>query len=209
MNKYRSLESIYRDVRRGVAETTSTQSLVNSIKRVVLGEQPNYIEKHFKDQIVAGTYRTKNFEQAPKAQLLYTSLPKKTNPADAERAAIFQDQLFALEKKVLATSRATPEEIEAARTLVKNIMHLANIMNLGVEHGYVNDSLAKIEKYATLEPNAIDNDKLNLDKEVERRFGVPPYHETPERRDMDIDNSKFLLSRNLKAQRKLKIIDND
>lgn len=209
MSKYRSLESVYKDVRRGITETTSRQSLVNSIKKVVLGEQPNYIEKHHKDQIVAGTYRTKNFEQAPKAQLLYTSLPKTTNPADAERSAIFQDQLFALEKKVLATSRATPEEIETARKLVKNIMHMANLMNLGAEHAYVNDSLAKIEKYATLEPNVVDHDKLNLDREVERRYGVPPYHETPERRDMDIDNSKFLLSRNLKAQRKLKIIDND
>jgi len=209
MSKFRSLESIYRDIRRGVVETTSRQSLVNSIKKVVLGEQPNYIERHVKDQIVAGTYRTKNFEQSPKAQLLYTSLPKTTNPADAERAAIYQDQLFAIEKKVLATSRATPEEIESARMLVKNIMHMANLMNLGAEHSYVNDSLAKIEKYATLEPNVVDHDKLNLDREVERRYGVPPYHETPEKRDMDIDNSKFLLSRNLKAQRKLKIIDND
>lgn len=185
------------------------KSLEHSIRSVLLKEQPHYIEKHHKDQIVAGTYRTKNFEQAPKGQLLYTSLPKNTNPADAEKAAILQDQLFSIEKKVLATSRATPEDILTARTLVKKIMHLANLMSLGAEHAYVEDSLNKIEKYAALDANVVDSDKLDLNKEFTRRFNMPPYEETPERRDMDIDNSKFLLSRNLKAQRKLKIIDND
>jgi len=209
MNKYKSLISVYRDSQKGLIETSSRASLVNSIKRVILGEQPHYIEKHVKDQIVAGTYHTKNFEQAPKAQILYTKLPKDTPPDVAEKAAIFQDQLFAIEKQVLATSRATPEDVESARVLVDKIMHMASMMNLKDEHSYVNDSFAKIQKYASQDSNVVDQNKLDLNKEVERRFGVPPYEETPERRDMDIDNSKFLLSRNLKAQRKLKIIDND
>jgi hypothetical protein len=41
------------------------------------------------------------------------------------------------------------------------------------------------------------------------RLQSPPTSPTKERQDNDIDNSKFTISRNLKAQRKLKIIDAD
>lgn len=168
-----------------------------------------YVEKHSRDQIVAGTYRTQHFEQSPQAQLLYTSLPKKTNPADAEKAAIYQDQLFALEKKVISTGRSTPEEVKLARDLEARIMHMANIMDLGAEHAYIKKSVDRIENSLDLTGNVVDSGSMDLNKEFIKRFFMPPYSETPEKRDMDIDNTKFLLSRNLKAQRKLKIIDND
>jgi hypothetical protein len=184
-------------------------SLESVIKRVLLGETKR-IEKDPADQISAGTYTTKNFEMCPRAQKLYSSLPKNIVPDNAEKAAILQDQLFGLEKEVTAKGRSTPADVTTAKELAAKTMSMAEKMGLTKEHSYISDHVKAIEKYLDSDStNTVDANAFDLNKEMKRRFTSPPFKNTKEIPDSDIDNSKFAISRNLKAQRKLKIIDND
>lgn len=191
MNQYRSLENRIRDVVRS--------------SRARLRESREQVEKDSNDQIVAGTYRTKNFEMCPGAQKLFTSLPKGINPDQAEKAAILHDQLFALEKQVMSKERSTDSDIEEAGQITDKIRMYADLMNVSSKVKYLDDHMKKIKKYR--EEDGTLKDKIT-DNEM-KRLQTPPSSPTKERQDNDIDNSKFTISRNLKAQRKLKIIDAD
>lgn len=198
---YRSLESIIRS--RPVQEK-KYHSFRTAVQQVY--EQKAKVETHEKDQIVVGAYRTSHFEMCPKAQLLYADLPDKTVLPAAERAAQILDQLFALEKSVIATEKATSEDIDQAEDYAEKALEMARRANLLKEHGFVEDHVKKIKSYHKVEGKP----KQEVDdKEKEKKFARPSLSQTPEPRDMDIDNQKFKVSRNLKAQRKLKIIDND
>jgi hypothetical protein len=189
MNQYSSLESI--------------------IRKVMLGEAVR-IEKDPADQISAGTYTTKNFEICPQAQKLYSDLPKTVNPDDAEKSAIFQDELFGLEKEVLARSRSSTADVARAKELATKIKHMAEKMNLVSQHSYVDTHVSNIEKHLDSDnTNTVDAKTFDINAEMRKRFSSPPYYNTKEVQDYDIDNTKFAISRNLKAQRKIKIIDND
>ena len=181
----------------------------NILNKILVSERFTGLETDQSDQVAAGTYRTKNFEMEPKAQILFTKLPKGTSPDTAEKIAIHLDQLFAIVRDVLANKRLTQVEIANAKDIAVRIMHHAKSANLEKELSFVPSHLKTIEKHLTIDNNVINSKDLDLNKEFLRRFMSPPATQTPEPRDMDIDNSKFLLSRNLKAQRKLKIIDND
>jgi hypothetical protein len=191
MNQYRSLENRIRDVVRS--------------SRARLRESREQIEKDPNDQIVAGTYRTKNFEMCPGAQKLFTSLPEGVNPDQAEKAAILHDQLFALEKQVIAKERSTDSDIEEAGQISDKIRMYADLMGISDRVKYLDDHMKKIKKYR--EEDGTLKDKIT-DNEM-KRLQSPPSSPTKERQDNDIDNTKFVISRNLKAQRKLKIIDAD
>lgn len=203
MNKYKSLENKIRDVHQG----KQNESTYKSFRTAYLSmyEQAHEIENDVNDQIVAGTYRTRNFDLCPSAQKLYANLPKEVSPADAERAAILQDQLFALEKNVVTTNRSTGAQVQEAETLAKKIMHFAKSMNLEKEHSYIQDHIDTIKKHLVKDETNIMADE----KDMKDRFMHKPYEQTKEKQDSDIDNSKFKISRFIKAQRKLKIIDND
>jgi hypothetical protein len=190
MTKFRTLENTIRDVVRG---------------KMVL-EQRDDLEKDQNDQIVAGTYRTKNFEVCVKAQKLFTNLPKGTDPEATEKSAILHDQLFALEKQVVSKERSTQADVDEANKIVEKIMLHANTMNVSNRMGYLKDHISIIESYKQEEGNTFDNPSDSL---IKKRFTSPPSYSTKERNDRDLDNSKFLIARNLKAQRKLKIIDDD
>jgi len=208
MNNFRSLENIIRDVAAGKSTASGYTVLENSIRKVITEQNTPRIEKHQGDQIGVGTYTTQHFEMCPAAQLLYADLPKGTDPNLAEKSAITHDKLFALEKQVISKQRADHGDVADAQMLAKQIKHFANQMNLGKQHDYVDMHVDKISKLKTDQGNIIPAKELDIDKERNRHMS-PPTQPTPETRDMDIDNTKFLLSRNLKAQRKLKIIDND
>lgn len=191
MNQYRSLENKIRDVIRS--------------SRARLREGRESIEKDPNDQIVAGTYKTKNFEMCPGAQKLFTSLPKGVNPDQAEKAAILHDQLFGLEKQVIAKERSTDSDIEEAGQISDKIRMYADMMGVSDRVKYLDDHMKKIQKYR--EEDGRVKEKIT-DNEM-KRLQSPPMSNTKERADNDIDNTKFVISRNLKAQRKLKIIDAD
>ena len=191
MNQYRSLENRIRDVVRS--------------SRARLREGRESIEKDPNDQIVAGTYRTKHFEMCPGAQKLFVSLPRGVNPDQAEKAAILHDQLFALEKQVIAKERSTDSDIEEAGQISDKIRMYSDLMGISDKVKYLDGHMKIIKKYR--EEDGTLKDKIT-DNEM-KRLQSPPSSPTKERQDNDIDNSKFTLSRNLKAQRKLKIIDAD
>jgi hypothetical protein len=198
---YKSLESVIRNKTKTEGTYISFRSAIKSIF-----VQISKVETHEKDQIVVGAYRTSHFEMCPKAQLLYADLPEKTVLPAAERTAQILDQLFALEKSVISTEKATGEDIKQAKDYADKAMEMARRANLTDEHKFVADHVKKIESYHKVE--GPPKEKVDPE-EVKKKFSRPSLSQTPEPKDMDIDNQKFKVSRNLKAQRKLKIIDND
>ena len=199
---YKSLSNIIRSRVKSEHTYKSFRSAFLSIY-----EQATKIETHVKDQIVIGGYRTTHFEMCPKAQLLYSNLPVDVDRNKAEKAAMFLDQLFAMEKSVIATEKATSEDIEQAKKIAEKAMKMAQEANLEKEHAFVQDHVKKIESYHKVEDL---NPKTEVSPDdIKKKFSRPSLAQTPEPKDMDIDNTKFRVSRNLKMQRKLKIIDND
>lgn len=197
---YKSLESVIRSKSR----TESTYRSLGSAIRTIFEKQ---IETHFKDQIVIGSYRTSHFEMCPAAQLLYSDLPVDVDRNAAEKAAIFLDQLFALEKSVNASQKATGEDIRQAQEYADKAMYMAKQAGLEKEHSFISKHIDAIRKFHTPTDG---NPKTDITPEdLKKLFSRPSLSQTPEPRDMDIDNQKFRISRNLKMQRKLKIIDDD
>ena len=200
---------IYKSLASTIRSRVKTESSYKSFRSALssIYEQAKKIETHYKDQIVIGGYRTSHFEMCPKAQMLYSDLPVDVDRNKAEKAAMFLDQLFAMEKSVIATEKATSEDIEQAKKLAEKAMKMAKEANLEKEHAFVQDHIKKIESYHKVEDL---NPKTEVPPEdVKKKFSRPSLAQTPEPKDMDIDNTKFRVSRNLKMQRKLKIIDND
>lgn len=171
-------------------------------------------EKDMNDQIAVGHYNTKSFEMSLDAQKLYSDLPKDTNIDDAVATASLLDQLFDLEKDVIGKQNANGSDLSHMKQLVNKILHLANAMNLRDAHEkIVNDAVVHIEKYARGESvlgNIIDPEDHKHPAD-DPRFGTTSKdYNTDLTNDRDVDNVKnFLLKRSLRAQRKLKIIDND
>lgn len=196
---YRSLESIIRDTNRQRSEYKSVSSAIRSIYE-------KYVETHSSDQIVVGGYRTKHFEQCPKAQKLYSNLPEDIDRNRAEIAAKFLDQLFALEKGIMSTEKATSEDIEQAERYAERAKDQARMLNMEKEHEFIDDHVKVIKSFHKMPSGPKE---VVTDDDIKKVFTRPPVDDTPERRDVDIDNQKFRISRNIKAQRKLKIIDND
>ena len=188
--KYRTVENLIRDVIRGK-----------------IFEQRDKLEKDQSDQIVAGTYKTKNFEMCKDAQKLFVSLPKKMNPDLAEKMAIEHDKLFAIEKQTMAKERSTDADIEEAGRIVARIKDIASQAKLPESKiNYLDMHMKTISGYRQDDKEVYDNPSPEM---MKKRFTSPPMSRTKEPNDRDIDNSKFLISRNIKAQRKLKIIDAD
>jgi len=199
---YRSLTSVIRARPKTESSYKSFRSALASIY-----EQKKKIETHYKDQIVIGGYKTTHFEMCPKAQILYSSLPADVDRNKAEKAAMFLDQLFAMEKSVIASEKATGEDIQQAEKIAEKAMKMAKEANLEKEHAFVQDHIDKIKSYHKVEDL---NPKTEVSpEEITKKFSRPSLAQTPEPKDMDIDNTKFRISRNMKMQRKLKIIDND
>ena len=75
------------------------------------------------------------------------------------------------------------------------------------QHSFIDKHVKEIEKYHKVEDNNPKSDVTDAD--VKKALQRPPVMPTKETQDADIDNQKFAISRALKMQRKLKIIDND
>ena len=188
------------------------ESLESKIKKIMLGEKVvNYkigdqnVENDPDDQIVVGSFVTRNFDMSPPAQKLYSSLDKSLDVNAAENAAKFQDQLFALEKQVVLTQKADSSDVKQAQLMHDRAMKYADKIGLGKEHSYLANHLDFI-KSKMQEPTA----DTTFNGVNDNRFKTPPKSLTNPDTDRDIDNVKgYLMSRSLKAQRKLKIIDGD
>jgi hypothetical protein len=86
-------------------------------------------------------------------------------------------------------------------------MDQARMLDLTKEHSFVADHVKEIESFHKIQDS---NPKTDVtDDDVKKALERPPVMPTKEIQDSDIDNQKFRISRSIKAQRKLKIIDND
>lgn len=208
--KYRSLEHSIKHVVHGLAEKSGYKNLQHSIRSVMEAKKDkNFVENDPRDQIVAGTYKTKNFEQSPEAQKLYAKLPdKKYNMDDLQKSAELHDKLFDLHKDVIAKSRSTEADVGAAKEIADKIKLLAKSLDLEKEHNYIDRILKDFDTHLDTTGNIVNAKDLDIEK-LNSRFASPPKDVTKEPPDRDIDNDRFKISRNLKAQRKLKIIDAD
>jgi hypothetical protein len=169
-------------------------------------------ETDMNDQIAVGSYNTKAFEMSNKAQKLYSNLPKETDSNSAEQAAIHLDQLFALHKNAKVKGYTSPEAANTAQEHADKIMSLAKNMNMEKEFGdIIGDSMDYLKGHTGEYPNNEIEPDQEKSPEDDSRFNTPSKDYTTDRNsDRDVDNVKnFLIKRSLKAQRKLKIIDDD
>lgn len=169
-------------------------------------------EKDMNDQIAVGSYQTKSFEMSDAAQKLYSELPKDTPSAPAEAAAIELDKIFDLFRDARATGHISPDSLKSAITSEKRVRTLAKEMGLEKEHDEIlTDIMRHLADYAEDAPQRIINPEDHVHPADDPRFKTDSKdYNTDKTNDRDVDNVKnFLIRRSLKAQRKLKIIDND
>ena len=169
-------------------------------------------ETDMNDQIAVGAYNTKAFEMSNKAQKLYSNLPKDTDSNSAEQAAIHLDQLFALHKNAKVKGYTSPQDAKTAQEHADKILHLAKAMNMEKQFGdIVDDSMSYLKGQTGNYPSDVIEPGQEKLPQNDSRFNTPSKDYTTDRNnDRDVDNVKnFLIKRSLKAQRKLKIIDND
>lgn len=169
-------------------------------------------EKDMNDQIAVGSYTTKAFEMSDKAQVLYSDLPKDTPSAPAEAAAIELDRIFDLFRDARARGHINPKELQSAITSEKKVMAMAKEMGLEDQHREIlTDIMRHLQDYAEDTPDRIIDPEDHVHPLDDPRFKTDSKdYATDRTNDRDVDNvKKFLIRRSLKAQRKLKIIDND
>jgi hypothetical protein len=169
-------------------------------------------EKDMNDQIAVGSYQTKAFEMSDKAQKLYSELPKETPSASAEAAAIELDKIFDLFRDARSKGHINPRDLETAATSEKKVRKLASEMGLEKEHNEIlTDVMRHLADYAEDAPERFINPEDHVHPLDDPRFKTDSKnYSTDKTNDRDVDNVKnFLIRRSLKAQRKLKIIDND
>lgn len=198
-------------------------SMVNAIRSVYEAAKPTAgghgalapdggPEKDMNDQIAVGSYTTKSFEMSDKAQKLYSDLPKDTPAVPAEAAAIELDKILDLFRDARARGHINPKDLETAITSEKKVRTLAKEMNLEKEHDDIlSDIMRHLNDYAADAPERIIDPDDHVHPLDDPRFRTDSKHySTDKTNDRDVDNVKnYLIRRSLKAQRKLKIIDND
>lgn len=191
---YKSLVSVIRDVRRGISEVKTYNSVESAIKALLSVKNKADIENDHADQIIAGTYHTKHFEMCPSAQKYFVGLGADVNSKFAETSAVYHDQIFGLEKAVIASGKADEGDVRSVEEIIGKIRRLTDF-------------------YKEEQPTYLDK-HLNLIKSYLGKEGTPHVNPPSEATkgldtDADIDNKKFPISHASKMQRKLKIIDND
>lgn len=191
---YKSLVSIIRDVRRGVSEQKKYSSVETAIKDLLGVKTKAKIENDRADQVVAGTYPTKHFEMCPEAQKYFVNMGAGVHSKFAEQSAVYHDQLFGLEKGVIASGKADDADVKSAEQTIQKIRTITDFYK-EKQPTYLDTHLAKIKSYLGKEGTPHVNPPSEATKGVDT--------------DADIDNTKFPISFASKMQRKLKIIDND
>lgn len=202
---------------------TKYQSMANAIRSVLEAAKPTSSghgalapdggpEKDMNDQVAVGSYTTKAFEMSDKAQKLYSELPKDTPSAPAEAAAIELDKILDLFRDARAKNHINPSDLDTAITSEKKVRAMAKEMNLEKEHDEIlSDIMRHLKDYADAHPERVIDPEDHVHPLDDPRFKTDSKnYSTDKTNDRDVDNVKnFLIRRSLKAQRKLKIIDND
>lgn len=198
----------YKSLKSSILEVLTTDQMARGIKRQPekftsgLKDMPvtNTVEVDPSDQITAGAYRTKHFEMNPQAQFLFANLPRdpRLDHDALEQLAVQMDLLFGIHKTAATSGYATDEELSLATDITRKVHQLARNLNLHKNVDFINDTLRLI----------VGLNQAGQDQKPVIRKTAPTVF-TKERPDKDVDNTKFAISRSNRAQRKLKIIDDD
>ncbi|CAB4143602.1 hypothetical protein UFOVP447_187 [uncultured Caudovirales phage] len=198
-------------------------SIANAIRSIFEAAKPTALghgaiapdggpEKDMNDQIAVGSYQTKAFEMSDKAQKLYSALPKDTPSSSAEAAAIELDRIFDLFRDARARKQINSKDLTTAITSEKKIRKLAKDMGLEDQHNEIlADIMRHLADYAEASPERFISPDDHVHPTDDPRFKTDSKHYSTDKvDDRDVDNVKnFLIRRSLRAQRKIKIIDND
>lgn len=198
--RFRTLENTIKDVvLNKIKNGISYVSLTSTIRKLYEYKQ-NKVEVDQKDQIAAGTYRTKHFEMSPDAQKLLSNMQKKPtfDFGSLEKMTIELDKLFGIHKTAKAKGFASETELRDAEDYAKRAKLFASNVKLESEIGFINDTLRMLR-------DLNQRDKFN----TQQFPTATPTTGTKEKPDRDIDNQKLPVSRSLAGQRKIKIIDDD
>ena len=180
---YKSLENKIKDMLEG-----KTGAISVSKDRETMEHDPD-------DQVTVGTYKSKHFEISPEAQKLFSQgIPKNSNAIDAEQLAIHHDKLFSLVKGAMVKKQVSDTDIENAQDHLSKIQYLATKLGLEGQINYLTPHIEKLTKHAGTEGNP---------------FTSKPTEYSQEPRDFDVDNTKQFITRAAKAERKVKIIDDE
>lgn len=198
---YKSLNTIAKAVLLRKAETGVDKQPEKFTTGLANMPVTNTVEIDPSDQIVAGSYRTKHFEMNPQAQYLFANIPRdpRMDYGMLEKLAVEMDKLFGIHKRAATNEYATAQEKTEADQIGVKIYHMARGLNLHNSVGFIDDTLRLIAGLAQ-RGETVPTDKISKSM---------PVVMTKERPDKDVDNSVFALSRASKAQKKLKIIDDD
>jgi hypothetical protein len=206
---YKTLENIIRQVGQGkIVSEKDNRTLESKIR--AMSEQRAALEKDQGDQIPAGSYTTREFEVSPDAQKLFLQhIPKTADPNAVEQMAIYHDKLFAVVKHAVAKESSSKKDIETANDHIRKIYDLADKIGIAQKVNYFGDMMKVLKD---LEKPDHPNNEVNpedVDSEREKVFTSKPATATPEIRDFDVDNTQRFINRTTKAERKLKIIDDE
>jgi len=193
--KYKNLSHIIKEVAGSVSFIRTYKNLDSAIKDVMNPKPSVPIERHSKDQVSAGTFRTTNFEMSPDAQIYFSKIPKSVDANYIEKSAIFQDRFYGILKKVRTTGTADQGDLQDAENLVNNVKLLMKFLPGIPEPKYLDVELEELKGYVGKKGSPT---------------AVPPAWETGEiAKDLDIDQKKFPYNRSKKMDRKIKISDDD
>lgn len=206
---YKTLENIIRQVGQGkIVSEKDNRTLESKIR--AMSEQRAALEKDQGDQIPAGSYTTREFEVSPEAQKLFLQhIPKTADPNAVEQMAIYHDKLFAVVKHAVAKESASKKDIETANDHIRKIYDLADKIGVAQKVNYFGDMMKVLKGLEKPEHPNNEVDPEDVESEREKVFASKPATATPEIRDFDVDNTQRFINRTTKAERKLKIIDDE
>lgn len=208
---YKTLENIIRQVGQGkIISEKDNRTLETKIRQMKEGKMRNALERDQGDQIPAGSYTTKEFEVSPEAQKLFLKhIPKTSDPNAVEQMAIYHDKLFAVVKSAVAKESASKKDIETANDHIRKIYDLADKIGVAEKLNYFGDMMKVLKDLEKPDRPNNEVDPEDVDAERERVFASKPATPSPEMRDFDVDNAQRFINRTTKAERKLKIIDDE
>lgn len=206
---YKTLENIIRQVGQGkIVSEKDNRTLESKIR--AMSEQRAALEKDQGDQIPAGSYTTREFEVSPEAQKLFLQhIPKTADPNAVEQMAIYHDKLFAVVKHAVAKESSSKKDIETANDHIRKIYDLADKIGIAQKVNYFGDMMKVLKDLEKPDHPNNEVDPEDVESEREKVFASKPATATPEIRDFDVDNTQRFINRTTKAERKLKIIDDE
>lgn len=193
--KYRNLAHTIKEVAGSISFVRIYKNLDSAIKDVINPKTAVPIERHTKDQVSAGTYKTRNFEMSPDAQIYFSKIPKSADANYIEKSAMYHDRFYGLLRKVRTTGTADEDDVRDAEDNIEKVKSLQRFLPDVPEPKHLDKELEDLKSYVGKKGSPT---------------AVPPAYETGEiAKDLDIDQKDFPYNRSKRMERKIKFTDDD